>query len=596
MSSPTAINNNNQQQAPIPYNGSSKQRRDLLKNETDQLGRELPFDCGKMSQLRILKAACNYLRKDKHFGALRTLHDDSKYINGFLGCDEIFRNESLSGFIICFSKSGELVHVSDTSYEHLGIRSIDIIFTYDSVYDMVHEHDKHFFEELKTNFEEYKNGKKFSFYSLWFVSKIKRNERSLTEYKLIRVSGHYDTKTALFVATCEQILSVSNREILSNISADCFTSVHDKQLGFQEISFDAENLLGYDLSEDDFSTKSLYHLLAPESLKIVRDRHMQVLSEKNTKGYLDAVKILHKNGSYVDCLVNLYCDMKEQIYCKYQVIGKQKMQEYNEYVQRFKRDWSIYKFYENPANSRANTNCDFLDTSFSSLPVGTKFQETSDHSNFIAYESEIVYSQVMTRSPEAPASSPTNIMAVSTPRSHKRRLESETDEMEESFDISQFNYNKKIKTGEPNIHFKVEPMSMEQQQQATQSPMFDDPLGSESFGPSICFNEENFYFQRQEELSCFDLNEIIEISNIKENIEKEIFKLQASEDRSVYREGLKKKLSYNSCAMNQFQQQQQHQQLNYDAINSSGFCDNDEQIYQSLLEDTSLFESLQAIY
>jgi len=199
----------------------------------------------------------------------------------------------------------------------------------------------------------------------------------------------------------------------------------------------------------------------------------------------------------------------------------------------------------------------------------------------------------MSRSPDAPASCPTNIMAVSTPRSHKRRLESETDEMEESFDISQFNY-KKIKTEEPNNHFKVEPMSMEQQQQAIQSPMFDDALGSESFGPSICFNEENFYFQGQEELSCFDLNEIIEISNIKENIEKEIFKLQASEDRSVYREGLKKKLSYSSCAMHQFQQQ--HQQLNYDAINSSDFCDNDEQIYQSLLEDTSLFESLQAIY
>lgn len=584
MSKLTAIENQ-QQAASIPYSGSSKQRRDLLKNETDQLGRELPFDCGKVSQLRILKAACNYLKKDKYFGALRTFHDNSQYLNGLLGCDETFRNESLSGFIICFTKSGELVHVSDTSYEHLGLRSIDIIFTYDSVYDMVHEHDKHFFEELKTNFEEYKNGKKFSFYSLWFVSKIKRNERSLTEYKLIRMSGHYDIKTSLFVATCAQILSVSNREILTNISADCFTSVHDKKLGFQEISFDVENLLGYDLSEDDFNNRSLYHLLAPESLKVVKERHMQILSEKNTKGYLDAVKILHKNGFYVDCLVNLYCDMKEQIYCKYQVIDKQSMREYNEYVQRFKRDWSIYKFFENPSNSRANTNYDFLDSSFSAPSVGTKFQDTSDHSNFIAHESEIVYnnnSHVIS-SPETPASNQI-LTAISTPRSHKRCF-SESDEMEESIHVSQF-YNKKIKTEVFTV--KEEPI-------INSSPMFDESLG-ESFDP--IFNEENFYFQRQEELSCFDLNEIIEISNIKENIEKEIFKLQANEDRIMYREGLKKKLSYSNCAIQQSQQpiQYQQQQWNYDNNNSSSFVDSDDQIYQSLIEDTSLFESLQAIY
>lgn len=124
------------------------------------------------------------------------------------------------------------------------------------------------------------------------------------------------------------------------------------------------------------------------------------------------------------------------------------MREYDEYVQRFKRDWSIYKFYENPTNSRVNTNCDFLDTSSSSLPVGTRFQETGDHSNFIAHESEIVYNQVMVvRSPESPAFS-------SSPISHKRRLGSEIDEMEESFDVSQFKYNKKIKTEEPIIDFK----------------------------------------------------------------------------------------------------------------------------------------------
>ena len=257
------------------YTGSSKQRRDLLKNETDQLGKELPFDYGKVSQLRILKAACNYFKKEKHFASLRSLHDKSSHINGLIGGEEILRNESLSGFIVCFTKSGELIHVSDTSYEHLGLRSIDILFTYDNIHDMVHEHDRHLFEELNSNFDEYKSGKKFSFYALWFVSKIRRNERSLTEYKLIRMSGHFDARTALFVATCTQILSVSNREILSNISASCFTSVHDKKLNFQEVSFDVENLLGYSLDDDGFGAKSLYHLIAPESLEVIKNRHLQ---------------------------------------------------------------------------------------------------------------------------------------------------------------------------------------------------------------------------------------------------------------------------------------------------------------------------------
>ena len=47
--------------------GSAKQRRDQLKVLTEELGVELPFDYGKISQLRTLKAACAFLRKIKHF-------------------------------------------------------------------------------------------------------------------------------------------------------------------------------------------------------------------------------------------------------------------------------------------------------------------------------------------------------------------------------------------------------------------------------------------------------------------------------------------------------------------------------------------------
>lgn len=54
----------------IVHTGSAKQRRDQLKVLTEELGVELPFDYGKISQLRTLKAACAFLRKIKHFASL----------------------------------------------------------------------------------------------------------------------------------------------------------------------------------------------------------------------------------------------------------------------------------------------------------------------------------------------------------------------------------------------------------------------------------------------------------------------------------------------------------------------------------------------
>ena len=88
----------------IPYSGSSKQRRDLLKNETDCLGRELPFDYGKVSQLRICKAACNYLKKEKYFSNIRSKSkiDETKYLDSFIACDETLKNE------VYFNKSSQM--------------------------------------------------------------------------------------------------------------------------------------------------------------------------------------------------------------------------------------------------------------------------------------------------------------------------------------------------------------------------------------------------------------------------------------------------------------------------------------------------------
>lgn len=536
------------------YSGSSKQRRDLLKNETDQLGKELPFDYGKVSQLRILKAACSYLKKEKHFGKLRELSESSASslaIDNLFSTEETLRNESFSGFVVCFTKLGELVHVSNTSYEHLGLRSLDILFNYENICDMVHEQDKHYFKDLDTNLDKYKNGATFSFYSLWFVSKIRRHEKSLTEYKLIQMSGHYDQKTDLYIATCKQILSVSNREILTGISADCFTSIHDSKLKFQEISLSVENLLGYNLDEDCFETKTLYELLAPESLKLIKERHLQILYEKDSKGYLDPVKVMHKNGYFVDCLVNLYSDMKDQIICKYQIIDSSSMQNYKQYVLNFKHNWSLYKFHESKTGQQSDTGI-YQSEGNDSINAAQARQD-DEFSNFISIDN-------------------------STSRKRSQSGLSESDASETSYEFSNSPKRSRIELiEEKSVDIKLEKFPV-----------------TEIMASNVNSIDEMTYFNIKEEeevnVSCFDLNEIIEINNIKEDIEKELCRLQ---------DGPSEKFS-------KFENYEKFDQINdtgpimnYYNNQSNGFYmhqNEDEQLYESLLQDSDLFQCLQQAF
>ena len=97
------------------------------------------------------------------------------------------------------------------------------------------------------------------------------------------MSGHFDLKTDMFIATCTQILSVSNRDILSEITDNCFTSIHDTSLKFEECSTSVERTLGYSLCNDGFEQKSLYELLSPDSLKVVAERHSQSKAAHFTK-------------------------------------------------------------------------------------------------------------------------------------------------------------------------------------------------------------------------------------------------------------------------------------------------------------------------
>lgn len=525
------------------YFGSSKQRRDLLKTETDHLGKEIPFDYGKVSQLRILKAACNYLKKEKHFSTLTSNNKAYLFDRHFVG-DEMIRNEGLSGFITCFSKTGELVYVSETTYEHLGLRANDILFTYDNITEMIHDQDKHYFQDFETNFDAYKNGQTFSFYSLWFVSKIKRSERSLAEYKLIKMTGHFDSKIDLFVTTCAQILSVSNREIMTNLSADCFTSVHDTNLHFLEISTSVEYLLGYDIILDNFCSKSLYEILSPECLQLIKGRHLQVLNEKNTKGYLDPVRLIAKNGTNVDCLINIYYDLKDQIVCKYQVISTQNMRDYKEYVFNFKSNWDLYKHQENSTSN--SLNIDSFESSSSSSN-----SSQAEYSNFIAIEeTELKRSFEADEELESPCAKRTKIETIT-----------QLDNEEYNHDFADYNQELSASQGEIEVYFG-ESIDL---QETNATSKLEEPDDSSY----LC--EELSYFDG------IDLNEILEINSIREDIEKEIYSLENSEKNN---KDDKLICNSNSPVYDNF-------------YNSDGYDAGDEHFYQALLEDNDLFQSLQ---
>ena len=75
--------------------GSSKQRRDSLKYETELLGDNLFFtETGKLSQLRILKAACTFLKKEKHFSQIKNFSNSTTdYMNRFVNLNEMIRND-----------------------------------------------------------------------------------------------------------------------------------------------------------------------------------------------------------------------------------------------------------------------------------------------------------------------------------------------------------------------------------------------------------------------------------------------------------------------------------------------------------------------
>lgn len=155
---------------------------------------------------------------------------------------------------------------------------MEILLSYDYIYEIAHDQDRQAYENLLNNSLNYSKTKQtISMFSLWFVSKIKRKNPPMSEYKLFKMAGHFDAETDMFIMKCTPILSIGNRDSLIASEAKYFSSAHHLDLKFSELSKNGEILLGYNNREFESSARhhnlTLYDIVCPDYLKVIYERH-----------------------------------------------------------------------------------------------------------------------------------------------------------------------------------------------------------------------------------------------------------------------------------------------------------------------------------
>lgn len=151
---------------------------------------------------------------------------------------------------------------------------MDILLTHDSIFELICDQDKNTYKFLLENFNS-NDSNKITFFSNWFVSKIKRKNIPKSEFKLLKMIGCYDKSTELFIFNCQPVLSKSNRDYIMLNDPNCFKTLHKLNLEFFDLCSNAVNLI--DFKEEDIEEKciSLYDILSHECLKTVAERHTE---------------------------------------------------------------------------------------------------------------------------------------------------------------------------------------------------------------------------------------------------------------------------------------------------------------------------------
>uniref|UniRef100_A0A0M3IPD3 BHLH domain-containing protein n=1 Tax=Ascaris lumbricoides TaxID=6252 RepID=A0A0M3IPD3_ASCLU len=127
--------------------GASKQRRDQINIEIQKLRDLLPLSDSikdRLFQLQVMSLACIFIRKQRYLPhtVLRARSVDASIGQStVLPLRQIDACKALRGFLLMFTKSGKLLHISENASEYLGHSVEEIMCQGDSVYDLVDSRD-----------------------------------------------------------------------------------------------------------------------------------------------------------------------------------------------------------------------------------------------------------------------------------------------------------------------------------------------------------------------------------------------------------------------------------------------------------------------
>uniref|UniRef100_A0A914S4U5 BHLH domain-containing protein n=1 Tax=Parascaris equorum TaxID=6256 RepID=A0A914S4U5_PAREQ len=105
--------------------GASKQRRDQINIEIQKLRDLLPLSDSikdRLFQLQVMSLACIFIRKQRYLPHILGARSVDAPIgqSTVLPLRQIDACKALRGFLLMFTKSGKLLHISENASEYLG--------------------------------------------------------------------------------------------------------------------------------------------------------------------------------------------------------------------------------------------------------------------------------------------------------------------------------------------------------------------------------------------------------------------------------------------------------------------------------------------
>ncbi|XP_071832432.1 neuronal PAS domain-containing protein 4-like isoform X3 [Apostichopus japonicus] len=227
---------------------ASKERRDLINKEIDELRELLPLTKstkGHLSYIQVMSAACAYIRKGNYFN--KVSYEDPVYGQTSFGFHQV-----IPGFLIMVSSAEKLLYVSENITDYLGHSMVELISKGAFLKDLVDEEDLHFVWnqlQIPANYDGFYKSNERRFVCRMLKSQcFKRRlldcvaEHSENRSTPIYVKGKVyhlspeDSQTTVLLALCYPLLEPSIPKNIDKQDTIWFTTIHDLNLRIKAAS------------------------------------------------------------------------------------------------------------------------------------------------------------------------------------------------------------------------------------------------------------------------------------------------------------------------------------------------------------------------